>query len=122
MDGTAATYTYGPDGQRAGKVVGSARSDYVFWQGKALGVWNGAADWSDYIFDAGGKRIARADNYEDRLLVQATNCANCGWQYTFANMHNGSGLALAGYVIQAGAGSGGGHGGGVPGRCCSRAG
>ena len=102
VNGTAATYSYGPDGQRVRKVVGSASSDYIYWHGQALGVWNGAADWSDYIFDAGGKRIARADNYEDRVLMQGTNCANCGWLYTLANMHTGSGLTLNGYVIQTG--------------------
>ena len=84
VDGTAATYTYGPDGQRVRKQAGGLSTEYLHFNGEVLAEWNGAADWSDYIFDAAGKRIARGDSYEDRLLVQETNCANCGWQYTFA--------------------------------------
>ena len=102
VDGGAATYTYGPDGQRARKQAGGVSTEYLHFNGEVLAEWNGAADWSDYIFDAAGKRIARADNYEDRVVVQGSNCANCGWLYTLANMHTGSSLTLAGYVIQTG--------------------
>ena len=102
VDGGAAIYSPGADGQRVRKQAGGVSTEYIHFNGEVLAEWNGAADWSDYIFDAGGKRIARADNYQDRLLVQGTNCANCGWQYTAANMHTGSNYTLNGYVIQSG--------------------
>src|SRR5258708_17700045 len=54
---------------------------------------------SDYIF-ADGKRIAKSDNFEDRIHAHATDCSNCGYQwYQFAFSNAGG---LAGRVIQAG--------------------
>ena len=59
----------------------------------------GTSVWSDYIY-AGGKRIAKSDNFEDRIHTHAVNCSNCGFQwYQFAFSNAGG---LAGRVIQAG--------------------
>src|SRR5258708_3949110 len=54
---------------------------------------------SDYIF-ADGKRIAKSDNFEDRIHAHATDCSNCGYQwYQFAFSNAGG---LTGRVVQTG--------------------
>src|SRR5258708_19966372 len=54
---------------------------------------------SDYIF-ADGKRIAKSDNFEDRIHAHATDCSNCGYQwYQFAFSNAGG---LTGRGIQTG--------------------
>ena len=101
VDGGAATYTPGADGQRVRKQANGVSTEYIRFNGEVLAEWNGAADWSDYIY-AEGKRIARGDNYEDRIMAQGTNCANCGWQYVNALLKSGGQYILNGYVVQAG--------------------
>ncbi len=98
VDGTAAIYTPGPDGQRVRKQAGGISTEYIRFNGETLSEWNGASDWSDYIY-AGGKRIARADNYEDQLVTQGSSCSSCA---TYFRLRNGAGYLLSGYVIHSG--------------------
>jgi RHS repeat-associated protein len=58
VDGTAATYTYGPDGERVRKDTGGSFTEYVYFAGEPIAEKT-ASGWTDYIF-AGGQRIAKA--------------------------------------------------------------
>ena len=54
-------------------------------------------DWSDYVF-AGSRRLARADTYEDRILLQGTNSsAGLVSGFTFASVPG-----VLGYVVKTG--------------------
>ncbi len=96
------SYSTGPDGLRVRKAANDGSvTEYFHFNGATISEWNSLSDWSDYIY-ANGKRIARADSYEDRMLFQGTNCSSCGSLSSVATMHSGSGAALQGYVIQSG--------------------
>jgi RHS repeat-associated protein len=58
-----------------------------------------SGDWTDYVF-AGGKRIARADNYEDRIWLSGTKCSSCGWQWAVFEFSAAD--SSNGYVIRTG--------------------
>lgn len=59
VDGTGATYAYGPDGQRVRKDTSSGSVEYVYFGSQMIAEFNPATGaWTDYIF-AGGKRIAK---------------------------------------------------------------
>ena len=60
------------DGQRVCKQAVGVSPEYINFNGETMAEWNGGADGSDNIY-AGGKRIARGDNYQDRLRIQGTN-------------------------------------------------
>ncbi len=93
------SYMGGPDGQRVRKAgADGTATEYIRFNGETLSDWNTFSDWSDYIY-AVGKRIARADNYEDELLTQGTSCSSCA---TYFRLRNGTGYLLSGYVIQTG--------------------
>lgn len=117
VDTTAATYTYGPGGERMRKDTGGTGTEYVYFNGSVIAekdVTSGT--WSDYVF-AGGTRIARATNFEHQLHISGQICSNCGWQWYQFNFTNLNGLA--GRVIQVGDAlrwsqwSGGGSKGGI---------
>lgn len=100
VDTTAATYTYGPGGERIRKDTGGTSTEYLYFNGSAIAekdVTSGT--WSDYVF-AGDKRIARATNFEHQLHISGQICSNCGWQWYQFNFTNLNGLA--GRVIQSG--------------------
>jgi len=60
VDGSSATYTYGPDGERARKDVGSNWTEYLQFAGNVIAEKN-ASGWTDYIF-ANGQRIAMSSS------------------------------------------------------------
>jgi len=95
----AASYSYDPDGNRVTKVAGGATTEYVYFKGQPMAELNPASgDWSDYIF-AGGRRIAKADNFDTALHIWGTNCMSCGWQESIFEVAN---PLLGNYVIQNG--------------------
>jgi RHS repeat-associated protein len=99
LNGTGAAYFYDSDGQRVRKQLGNDTTEYAYFNGQPIAERKANGDWSDYIY-AGSRRIARGDDYEDRLYTYGTVCGNCGWQaatYTFPNY-----AGLGGYVIQSG--------------------
>ena len=99
LNGTGAAYTYDADGQRVYKQVGSDTTEYIYLNGEPLAERKANGDWSDYIF-AGSRRLARADSYEDGILIQGNNCSNCGWLNTWFRMNDAQ--YLSGYTIQSG--------------------
>ena len=59
VDGTAATYTYGPGGERVRKDTPAGSTEYINFGGSVIAELNPASGaWTDYIF-AGGSRIAK---------------------------------------------------------------
>jgi RHS repeat-associated protein len=59
VDGTVATYTYGADGTRIRKDVGTAATEFIFFGGDVIAEKNVATgNWTDYIM-AYGARIAK---------------------------------------------------------------
>jgi hypothetical protein len=67
-------YAHGANGQRAYKQVGGDTTEYFFVNGQPIAERTASGDWSDYFCD-GSRRLARADNYEDRLVISGTNCS-----------------------------------------------
>jgi len=74
-----ATYTYGPDGERARKDVNGVATEYIYFQGNAIAKKNpNTGAWTDYIFGY-GKRLAKdtstngsgAQYYQDDQLGSA---------------------------------------------------
>src|SRR5262249_41424087 len=117
VDTTAATYTYGPGGERIRKDTGGTGTEYIYFNGTVIAEKDvTSSTWSDYIF-GGSKRIARATNFEHQLHISGQICSNCGWQWYQFNFTNLNGLA--GRVIQSGDAlrwnqwSGGGSKGGI---------
>ena len=96
---TGATYVYDANGQRVRKNVGSDSTEYVYFGSQVIAERNTAGEWSDYIF-TGNRRIAKADSYEDRLLIVGSRCAGCG--YAYADYHFSGAAGLAGYTLRAG--------------------
>jgi RHS repeat-associated protein len=96
VDTTAATYIYGPGGERVRKEVGSDATDYVIFNGQTIAEHAPNGDWSDYVY-AGSKRIVRADDHEDFIRTTG-NCTSCGSQWADFSLGTGYG----GYVIQSG--------------------
>lgn len=60
VDGTGASYTYGPAGQRVRKDVGSSWTEYLEFGGTVVAEKN-AGGWTDYMF-ADGERIAMSSS------------------------------------------------------------
>ena len=94
VDNTGATYTYDAEGNRVRKdVSGSPSTEYVYSGGNVIAEHTvGTSAWSDYIY-ANGKRIAKSDNFEDRIHAHATDCSNCGYQWYQFAFSNAGGLA-----------------------------
>jgi RHS repeat-associated protein len=101
VNSTAAIYTYYPDGQRARKDAGGDWTEYVYANGEMLAEKKPNGDWSDYVY-LGNRRIVKADNFEDRVLIQGTRCSDCGDQWYQFNVYDGANLALNGYQVQSG--------------------
>jgi RHS repeat-associated protein len=100
VDTTAAVYTYGPGGERMRKDAAGVGTKYLYFNGSVIAEKDvTTGNWSDYVF-AGGKRIARATNFEHQLHIGGVECANCGWQW-YQFIVNNLGLA-SGHTIQAG--------------------
>jgi RHS repeat-associated protein len=99
LNTTGATYTYDGMGQRVRKQVGSDAVDYIYLNGRPIAERKANWDWSDYIYE-GSHRLARADNYEDRIQTGGNNCSSCGWQWSIFWFPNAGGLN--GYVVQSG--------------------
>ena len=60
LNSGAATYIYDAQGRRMAKKIGSATTEYIYFNGDVLAEYNlGDQVWSDYIF-AGGRRLAAA--------------------------------------------------------------
>jgi RHS repeat-associated protein len=79
VDGTAATYTYNPLGNRVRKDVAAGSTEYFFFAGNTISELNPTTStWTDYAF-AGGKRLAKdtsnngtgAQYYQDDHLGSA---------------------------------------------------
>ena len=98
-NGSGATYTYEAAGNRVRKDVGSDATEYVYFGGQVIAEHKLNGDWSDYIY-ANGKRIARADNYNDSIHIHGTMCSNCGWHGVGYSLANAGGLY--GYTIRDG--------------------
>jgi hypothetical protein len=80
-------------------VSGQSSTEYVYFNGEVIAEKNTLTeDWSEYVY-ANGKRIAKAVDFEDRILIQGTNCSGCGSQYTGFTIN---GIAWLPYVIQSG--------------------
>ncbi|MBI3404322.1 MAG: hypothetical protein HY046_02575, partial [Acidobacteria bacterium] len=99
LNTTGATYTYDANGSRVRKQSGTDFTEYIYFGSQPIAERNADGSWSDYIF-AGGKRVARADSYEDRIRIYGTNCSNCGWQWAHFSFPSAGGLS--GYTIRAG--------------------
>lgn len=95
---TGATYSYDADGMRVVQTVGGDAHEYIVSGGVVLADHHGS-DWTDYI-SIGGKRIAKADSFEDRIHTHGTNCSGCGSQYSVFTFPSAAGYA--GYVIRSG--------------------
>jgi RHS repeat-associated protein len=72
--GSSATYTYDTDGTRIVKQAGSDTAEYIIASGQILSEhhssnWN---DWSDLVY-LNGRLLAKADSYEDRILITGSN-------------------------------------------------
>jgi len=79
----AASYAYDGNGRRVAKQTGGVTTDYFYWGSEVIAEYNANNhDWSDYIY-ASGRRIARADTYEDGIQIQGTN-STTGIANTFA--------------------------------------
>ena len=76
VDGNAAVYTYGPDGERVRKDTGGSFTEYVYFAGQPIAEKT-PSNWTDYVFD-GSERIAKA-----------TGSSSSGTQYYHAD-HLGS--------------------------------
>jgi RHS repeat-associated protein len=60
VNGTVATYTYGPDGGRVRKDANGVATEYVYFAGNVIAEKNPSTGaWTDYIFGYGGKRLAK---------------------------------------------------------------
>lgn len=110
MTGTAGwTYTYDADGKRIKKHQGAPGSEtdqtFYFYSGsEPVAERTGIGDWSDYVF-AAGKRIAKADTFEDGILIYGNNCTSCGAQvsaFDYQNLIDLSNGELVNYVIRPG--------------------
>ena len=98
--GAVANYTYGPGGERIRKdLPGGVYTEYVSFGGNVIAEKNEAGDWTDYIY-ADGKRIARADSFENGIMIQGNDCDNCGIRHTWFTLNDAQ--PLSGYIIQAG--------------------
>lgn len=98
VDSTAATYTYGPDGERARKDFSDGTwNEYVYLGGQVVAEKSSAGDWTDYIF-ANGQRVAKAEALDDRLHIYGTKDVSTQWvvEY-FANA-----AGLVNYTIRSG--------------------
>jgi RHS repeat-associated protein len=94
----AAKYAYDGNGRRVAKNVSGQISDYFYWNSNVVAEYSSATGvWSDYVY-AGSRRLARADDYEDRILTSGNYCSGCGWQWASYAFSGAAGLA--GYVIQ----------------------
>jgi|GEM_PF-1765202 len=80
VDGSGATYTYGGDGVRLRKDVGTNFIEYVYFGSNVIAEHDQSGCWTDYIF-AGGTRIAKADCARSEINLQGTNTA--AGQYTW---------------------------------------
>lgn len=100
VDSYTDSYTYDAEGNRERKDAGGQPStEYVYFNGQVIAEKNTSTeDWSEYIY-ANGKRIAKAVDFEDRILIQGTNCTGCGSQYTGFTIN---GISWLPYVIQTG--------------------
>lgn len=58
VDSTAATYTYGPGGERVRKDTAAGSTEYIYFGGVFAEFTPATGAWTDYIF-ASGKRIAK---------------------------------------------------------------
>ena len=97
VNGTAATYFYQGDGQRTRKALGTNTTDYVYANGQPIAEQKANGDWSDYIY-AGSRRLARADTYEDDILLQGTNSsAGLVSAFTFSSLPG-----VLNYIVQSG--------------------
>jgi len=85
--GGAATYTYDAEGRRMAKKIGSATTEYIYFNGDVLAEYNlGDQVWSDYIF-AGGRRLAAAGT--DDIFNPGFEQGLEGWR-TWAGDSSGS--------------------------------
>src|SRR5262249_9221231 len=93
------TYTYDGDSNRVRKVLpGNDWTEYIYFGGQIISEQKQNGEMVDYIY-ANGKRIAKADTFEKRIHIPATNSPNCGWQYTGYDL---PASGYAGYVIRPG--------------------
>jgi RHS repeat-associated protein len=96
----AGVYTYDAEGNRVQKQVGGTTTDYFYFNGQPVAEYNPAAgDWSDYIY-AGGRRIAKADSYENGIMIQGTNDGSSSWPNSWFRLNDAN--YLSGYTIQTG--------------------
>ncbi len=101
VDTTAAAYTYNAAGERVRRDSAGAGTEYIYFGGQVIAEKEVATGyWSDYIF-SGGKRIARANNFERQLRISGQKCSGCtDWQWYQFNF-NSLGL-IPSHPIQAG--------------------
>ena len=96
--GSSVKYVYDADNTRIVKQVGSDTAEYVVANGQSLSEhhsanWN---DWSDRVY-LGGRLLAKADSYEDRILITGSTAGN---QYSLFAFPSAGGYA--GYVMRSG--------------------
>src|SRR5207248_7160331 len=60
LNGTGATYTYLPNGDRVRKDVGTNWTEYVSFGGNVIGEFDNTSTWTDYIF-VKGQRIGQTN-------------------------------------------------------------
>ena len=90
------TYIYDANGARIRKTNADGTfTEYVNFGGMTLAEKDQTGSWSDYIY-ANGKKIARADSYDQRIHLHGTQCSSCGWQSA------GWYLPFSGYTVQSG--------------------
>lgn len=92
-DNGGATYTYDAQGQRVREDTAGTWTEYIYWQGVPVAELHPDGTWSDYVF-ANGKRIARADSYDNRIHIQGTSTASGSYAAWY--------LPFSGYTIQSG--------------------
>jgi len=79
LNSGAATYTYDSQGRRMAKKIGSATTEYIYFNGDVLAEYNpGDLLWNDYIF-AGGRRLAAAGT--DDILNPGFEQGMEAWQW-----------------------------------------
>jgi RHS repeat-associated protein len=96
--GSAASYTYNLQGQRARKDANGNWTEYFYFGDQILAEKHADGSWSDYIY-ANGQKLAKADSFDARLHLTGVNCDNsqCGVHSSGAFLPTGSG-----YVVQNG--------------------
>ena len=88
--GSSATYTYDTDGTRIVKQAGSDTAEYIIANGQILSEhhssnWN---DWSDLVY-LNGRLLAKADSYEDRILITGSNPGSGYSLFAFSGGYSG---------------------------------